>query len=208
MSAQVAITMRMKDMFFDRAAVQNRMTAANRKALSRAGAFIRRRARSRLRRRKNPSAPGQSPSVHSTSNVATLKNILFAYEPRRESLVVGPVALHQINATGFDLRSQTVPQIHEFGGAVSIREWRFVALGNRGEWWDKYSSSAKFSGVWRRRDQRWRNTARKRRKHTLQDLGVQTRTRVAAYPARPFMGPALEAELDNIPDAWAGTLGD
>ena len=36
----------------------------------------------RLRRRKRPSKPGESPSVHSTDRVATLKNILFGFDGR------------------------------------------------------------------------------------------------------------------------------
>ena len=81
MAQQFVMTMRMKDFFFDRQAVKGRMTKANRKALSKAGAFIRRRARSSLRRRKKSSEPGRPPSVHTSDRVATLKNILFAYEP-------------------------------------------------------------------------------------------------------------------------------
>jgi hypothetical protein len=117
-----AITMRMKDVFFDRAAVKNRMTKANRKALSKAGAFIRRRARSSLRRRKKPSPPGQPPSVHTNDRVATLKNVLFAYDPHNESLVVGPVKLNQKALLGPQLAGATVPQIQEFGARVKIRE--------------------------------------------------------------------------------------
>ena len=86
MTQSFNMTMRAKQLFFDRRLVQNRMSKANRKALSKAGAFIRRRARSSLRRRKRVSAPGQPPSVHSTDGVATLKNILFAYEPNLESV--------------------------------------------------------------------------------------------------------------------------
>jgi len=170
-----AITMRMKDVFFDRAAVKNRMTKANCKALSKAGAFIRRRARSSLRRRKKPSPPGQPPSVHTNDRVATLKNILFAYDPHSESLVVGPVKLNQKALLGPQLAGATVPQIHEFGARVKIRE---VKVG-RG----------------------WRTGKRRVRP------GQPVRVRAAVYAERPFMGPALEAEKDHIPDAWSGGVG-
>jgi hypothetical protein len=123
-----AITMRMKDVFFDRAAIKNRMTKANRKPLSKAGAFIRRRARSSLRRRKKRSEPGQPPSVHTSDRVATLKNILFAYEPQAETLVVGPVRLNRQAVLGPQLDSATVPQVHEFG---AMGGYLFVGAARR-----------------------------------------------------------------------------
>jgi hypothetical protein len=208
-AGQFAISFRMHDFFFDRRFVADRMRRANRQALSKAGAFIRTRARTSLRRRKKSSPPGRPPSVHSTDGVATLKNILFAYEPHGQSLVVGPVALNQVNQSWIDMRSRTVPQVLEFGDVLTVHEWRFAEPENKQKWagWDKYTSSAKFSSEWRRRDRRWRNVARRRRRHTLSDLGVQTRSRRAIYRPRPFMGPALEAEKDHIPDAWVGSLG-
>lgn len=174
MTQPFAITMRMKDVFFDRAAVKNRMTKANRKALSKAGAFIRRRARSSLRRRKKQSPPGQPPSAHTSDRVASLKNILFAYEPNSESLVVGPVKLNRKALLGPQLGGATVPQVHEFGATVKIRE---VKVGKG-----------------------WRSGVRRVRP------GQPIRVRAAVYAERPFMGPALDAEKDHIPDAWAGSV--
>jgi hypothetical protein len=175
MAKQFAMTMRMKDFFFDKQSVKSRMSKANRKALSKAGAFMRRRARSSLRRRKKSSAPGQPPSVHTSDRVATLKNILFAYEPQTESLVVGPVKLNQKTLLGPQLGDATVPQVHEFGATVKVRE---VKVGKG-----------------------WRSGIRRVRP------GQPVRVRAATYPERPFMGPALEAEKDNIPDAWSGSVG-
>jgi hypothetical protein len=170
------LSLRMRDFFFDRQAIVDRLSQANRRALSKVGAFLRRRARSSLRRRKSPSPPGNPPSVHSDDNVATLKNILFAYEPEHESLVVGPVALNQRFYIGPQLGSATVPQLQEFGSRVRVRE---VQIGQK---W--------FSGIRRVRP------------------GQKTRVRAAKYPPRPFMGPALEAERQNIPEAWAGTVSN
>jgi hypothetical protein len=176
MARQFAVTMRMKDFFFDRDVIKDRMTTANRKALSRVGAFIRRRARSSLRRRRKPSQPGRPPSVHTADRVATLKNILFAYEPQAESLVIGPVKLNQKALLGPQLGDLTVPQVLEFGANVRVRETK---VGKR---W--------VTGVRRIRP------------------GQPVRVRSASYPERPFMGPALQAEQDHIPDAWSGQLGD
>ena len=180
-----SIGMHMTDYFFDRQTVIERMSKANLKALSRAGAFIRQRARTSLRRRKSTSAPGSPPSVHSADRIATLKNILFALDRQQNSLVVGPVLLNQVEDSWIDLGRTTVPQLHEFGDIVRILEWS----------WDG-------GRTWSRRDRRFRHTSRKRKEvyHFIE------RRRRARYQARPFMGPALEAERKNIPDAWAGTL--
>jgi len=176
MPAQLEITMHMKRFFLDRREVAKRMSEANRRALSKVGAFVRRRARSKLRRRKRTSRPGESPSVHSKDSVATLKNILFVYDPAQEVLVVGPVKLGGTRSTGVQLGNATVPQVMEFGGAASIRE---VRVGKH-----------------------WLSSVRRVRP------GQPARVRRAKYAPRPFMGPALEAEVaaGTIPKAWAGSV--
>lgn len=121
MAKDYTVSMGMKDFFFDRQEVKGRMTKANRKAISKAGAFIRRRARSSLRRRKKSSEPGRPPNVH-TDRVATPKNILVAYEPQSESLVVGAVKLDRQTLLGPQQGNATVPQVHDFGATVRIRE--------------------------------------------------------------------------------------
>lgn len=76
-----------KAAFFDRAAVADRVDPAVRKAFSRFGAFVRRRAKSSIRKRKAVSEPGKPPSSH----VGTLKKfILFSYDAAAKSVVVGP----------------------------------------------------------------------------------------------------------------------
>lgn len=177
MAKQLEMTMRMKDLFFDRRAVTDRMGKANARAVSKAGAFIRRRARSSLRRRKKTSAAGSTPSVHSSDSVATLKNILFAYDKSNESLVVGPVGLNQKNAQSSG-EFITIPQLMEFGGELSILE----VSTNKGQTWWRADQ--------RRNPREWEIFRRRR----------------ASYAARPFMGPSLEAEKDHIPDAWSGSL--
>lgn len=112
------VTMKATRLFFDQKKVLQAIGKANAKALSKAGAFVRRGARSSIRRRKAVSAPGSPPSAHSTDKVATIKNILFAYEPRSRSVVVGPVLLNGRRQAG------VVPETLEFGGAVAIHEKR------------------------------------------------------------------------------------
>jgi hypothetical protein len=147
------VKMTVKNLFFDRAMVVREIGKINAAALSKAGAFVRRRARSSMRRRKKASTPGSPPSAHSTDTVATLKNILFAYDRQRQSVVIGPVRL---NGSG-----GSVPALHEFGGTQTVRRFR---------------------------RQNGRN---------------QLIPKLAHYPPRPFMGPALKAEAHNFPNLWA-----
>lgn len=131
-------------MFFDRAAVQKLMDAKTAKALSRAGAFIRRRARSSIRTRKRISEPGNPPSSH----VGDLKRLIwFAYEPSTQSVVIGPMRFKQGEA----------PSLLEFGGKAVRR-------------------------------------------------GIGGKKVLATYRPRPFMGPAMEKELANLPSHWAKSV--
>jgi hypothetical protein len=138
------ITAKTKNFFFDRAAVRSMMDAKTAKALSRAGAFIRQRARTSIRSRKKISEPGQPPSSH----VGELKRrIWFAYEPATQSVVIGPMRFKQGEAPG----------LLEFGGQATRQR-------RNGE---KY---------------------------------------VATYRPRPYMGPAMEKELPNLPSHWAKSV--
>jgi len=98
-----------KGLFFDSKKVQSATTKAERRVLSRFGAYVRRSAGSSIRKRKRTSAPGQPPSSHTG-----LLNqfIFFAYEPRRRSVVIGPVRLNHKSG-------EALPAL-EHGGPVRI----------------------------------------------------------------------------------------
>jgi phage gpG-like protein len=130
------VSMRLKDVFFDRPAVRNALKAPTKKALSKAGAFIQRRARSSMRRKsaairrkgkivgfreRTPSPAGSPPFAWSRDKFATLKNILFGYDENRESVIVGPV--------GFGRKE--VPALHEFGGTAKRTRIKFRRRGGR-----------------------------------------------------------------------------
>jgi len=98
-----------KGLFFDQPTVINAVDRAERKVLSRFGAFVRRGARSSIRKRKSSSQPGSPPSSH----VGLLKrNIFFVYESQRSNVVIGPILLNK----GTD-----APAILEHGGSVTRR---------------------------------------------------------------------------------------
>lgn len=89
--------------------MQRAVSRAERKVLSRFGAYVRQDARSRIRRRKRPSRAGESP----TNQTGLLKrNIFFVYDEARRSVVIGPIRLN---------RGTDAPATLEHGGVVVIR---------------------------------------------------------------------------------------
>ena len=76
-----------KGLFFDRQPVLNAVSRSERRVLSKFGAFVRRGARSSIRKRKSVSEPGSPPSSHTG---LLRKMIFFVYEPARASVVIGP----------------------------------------------------------------------------------------------------------------------
>ncbi len=98
--------------FFDRAVVQNATTVAERKVLSRFGAFVRQRAKTSIRPRANPSPPGSPPSSH----VGLLRqHLYFAWDRDRRSVVIGPVRLNKGQGD--------TPPLLEYGGTAMRRRW-------------------------------------------------------------------------------------
>ena len=105
------IEMRIKTLFFDTPKVRRAVDSAKRKVLSKAGAFIRTRARSSIRKRKASAPPGSPPCSH----VGTLKRLIyFGYDPQADSVVVGP---EKFGDTG-------APGTLEFGGTTLVRRRR------------------------------------------------------------------------------------
>lgn len=78
------------DWFFDRAAVAEKLDPAVRRALSKFGAYVRRRAQTSIRPRKGTSRPGQPPHSHAG---LLRKFIFFSYDRASESVVIGPTLL-------------------------------------------------------------------------------------------------------------------
>lgn len=77
------------DMFLDRREVQQRVDAADRRGLMRAGAAVRLTARRSIRKRKSISQPGKPPHSHE----GTLRRLIFfAFDRDAESVVIGPLA--------------------------------------------------------------------------------------------------------------------
>ena len=104
------IRFEMTQLFFDSKKVRRAVDRTTRRVLSKFGAFVRRTARSSIRKRKKPSSPGAPPSSH----IGLLKKfIFFGYEPAKRSVVIGPVRLSQKG------RGEA-PHLLEYGGAAKI----------------------------------------------------------------------------------------
>ena len=212
------VTYRVKEFFFDRLAVINAMDKKTRTVLRHAGGLTRKIARNSMRRRKASSPAGQPPSAHSKDKVATLKNILYAYDGRW-SVIVGPVGLNQKNEVpGVGLQPGVVPATQEFGGTIGHLE-KFVpftvggairAFGPvRGREYVREFGTLNESAARKiykesfphRHDRRlggiWVPISRKRRNR------FKMRVRRATYPPRPYMRPALAKAAAKFPELYA-----
>ncbi len=99
-------------MFFTTTAVRRAVDKGTRAVLSKAGAFVRQRARSLIRPRKRSARPGEPPSSH----LGLLRRfIYFGYDQGKKSVVIGPAKLNQRNPYG----DTTVPEVLEVGGTVT-----------------------------------------------------------------------------------------
>ena len=95
---------------FDRPAVMDAMERKEKRALSRAGSYIRKSARQSIRKTKKASQPGEPPRSH--SNEPNLRTILFAYDPKMATVIAGPVKLSGSKANNL------VTETMEHGGTV------------------------------------------------------------------------------------------
>lgn len=104
--------------FFDRKTVIDAVELAERKQLSKAGAFVRRRARSSIRlagKRGSSSKPGKPPKTPRGTPQRYKDTIFFGYDKRRGSVVIGPSSR---------FGDGKVPSILEFGGSMNVKNRR------------------------------------------------------------------------------------
>lgn len=102
----LSVKLEVKQLFFDRDRVIRATDRAQRRALTRIGGFTRTTARRSIRKRKGKSSPGKPPHSHSGE---LRDGIFFVYEPRSQSVVIGPVGF----GTG-------VPEVLEYGGNITV----------------------------------------------------------------------------------------
>lgn len=218
----IAVSMRIKDVFLDRWAVEQRVDKAKLAVLSKAGAHVRTRARSKLRRRKRTSVRGEAPSVHAKSGekVRTLRFILFGLADDN-TVFVGPVGFNQKRQVGGEWRSGTVPNTLEFGRrGVGVRE-KLENLaapsvrprgGRKPGKKRRQLSEAQIAAIRRKRvealaKERYEPGVKWVPIGKRQPLpGQPVRVRMTNYEERPFMRPSLEEEAPNFPGLFHNSL--
>lgn len=102
-----------KELFFDRKKVTDAVERGKRLALSKAGSFVRTRARSITGKPSTKSSdPGRPPKRH----VGLLHDLIyFAYSPENSAVDIGPVFLNSTIGKG------EAPHALEFSGDVTIK---------------------------------------------------------------------------------------
>jgi hypothetical protein len=176
------VDLRMRRFFFDRARTLNYIDQRKAKFLTKGGLYTRQAGRKLLgspSKKSRPRPAGKPPRIHTTDERVTLRNILYHYDRHNDSVIVGPVGLNQVNTNTATLSSNTVPEIHEFGLEVLIREVSY----NKGKTW-------------------WRRDLR-----TTRRPWYRYRDRRAKYPERKFMEPALKKTVQRVPELFGFDLG-
>jgi hypothetical protein len=188
--------------FFNSKAVQDMMDAKTHAALSRAGAFIRRTAQHSMKfnKRGKPSSPGAPPRYH-TRGFSLRESIMFSYDPRTQSVVVGPMFRGE--------RTGKVGKLHEFGGTRPPPNFTYAGIlwemrrGGYGPLVIDADGKPITALLWSTRQvaRAWLNVHQleKAKDITL----IPTTGQLRSYPARPFMAPALRINLPKIAPQWA-----
>lgn len=107
------VTRSAKNWFFDKPFVTRCVDSLTANALAAAGSKIRSRAKNTIYKRDRPSRPWNPPNRHVPKDAyASLRNIWFAFDPIRKSVVVGPLLVWN----KFD---PPVPERMEYGYSAS-----------------------------------------------------------------------------------------
>lgn len=184
--------------FFDRPGVIARVKKGTKSALSKAGAFVRQRAKTSIKpARKSVTRDSKTgkfvagaqaqpvPGKPPRSIKGTLRRLIFfGYDANSESVFVGPKLTTGSNS------NPTNPEVLEKGGTVTRR--RSVTKPKR-----KAPPA---------------QAASYRAKILAGEVApppkaeTKTETYQAKYRQFPYMGPALEAEKDNFPELFTDTV--
>ena len=216
-------------MFFSSRFVKDRVDAATRKNLSKAGAYVRTDAKRSIRKRSwrmPPAPPGKPPF----SRTGLLKKfIFFRFDPRSMSVVVGPYKLPKMG---------TAPEALEYGGNSSKPQ--YTPKQREGmEMTDKQRETLRYYGIaptmskyaatrtiaalkeskWRKggRDKKTGKylgggaTAAMKKAKTGNDLrfgtdGKLINKKSVYVRAHPYMNPALKRQASQMPRLWRNSV--
>lgn len=185
-----------KRRFFDRAHAESVLSKGEKHFLASSGAYIRKvaiRSLKRVGKKGQPSRPGTSPKHRMPGDSEALRKIEFRLNEDDKSVDIGPVHLPRTRT------NPTTPQLHEFGGTIGKFEWRLSPKGDTA-WMFEPQNAAKYANL-SRAIKRWKSYQAKvndkgikfgkKKPKLASDFALTVEKRQAAYPARPFMNPAL-----------------
>lgn len=212
-------TIKVKELFFDRAAVIKAVGRAAARNLARSGALLMRIARNSMRYSKKSAPPGQPPRAHKP-NPLLRKLLFFSFDPGTESVVVGPerigkgVAPALMEYGGEETVLNTRRRLRKVGDGGEIRTsaaavgrdaaGRFVAMANGAT-----SKVVKDTLLGKRvvvTYTKLRTQAEADRSNQIQERlygPMRVRSQIAA---RPYMGPALEKARPSLTQLWANSV--
>lgn len=163
------------------AQVEKKMMQKASRALVRAGSYVRKVARSSIKRSPESSRPGEPP--HTRRGVLK-RSILYAAEDDRKSVYVGPSFMDM----------GVIGGLHERGGRnISPKKPRVYKMGNMGP--IREESGAQTVGDLPHA--RLKTSDMVRKANELSEKYTKSNAN-AKYPSRPFIGPALEKSRDKI----------
>ena len=171
-----------KHYFFDKEIIKRKLTKAERKALSRHGASIRKEAKSSMKTKPigQHSPPGQPPFRHNVTGALLWRHLYFLYNPQSSSVIVGPEKLsgHKGDAPHTqEYGNYTITRPIGLNRKVLKRVQRMGRLGKK-KFWKEYWESAKDAG------------------------------RNVFTEARPYMRPALAKEMHTarLSEVWSNIV--
>lgn len=199
--------------------VRRAMRRATFKNLGHAGASLRLAARRLIRTRQTSSEPGTPPN---TRKGALRNSILYAVEGDH-TVVIGPAAhlisdvarVHEHGGTQRprSLRGKTREQLLASGTNWELHVGGHGPIGNdQGTVYIRFTTPAQVARslayIESATPDNFGNTRKARRQAEKRRLraAVAAQGGIATYPARPFMGPALQQNRDRLPALWANSV--
>ncbi|WP_436716595.1 hypothetical protein U8335_04075 [Roseiconus lacunae] len=168
----------------DTAEVSRAVGAANARALNKAGGRIRKIARNSIpfrKRRTTTSKPNKPPNAHRRGK--GIKTILYGYDRRSHSLVVGFAKLGGVSG-------DDVPRTLEAGGTARIKTQAPAPRRRR-----------------KRKGQRQRSTTERAAiRRYYQNKRATRKTKTVRIAKRPTMFPALQKEAPTLAGLWDGEV--
>lgn len=232
-STNFDLSFKVKNLFFDKAAVKAMMDGKTREALSKAGAWVKvtaqrsmryvtslGRQQGQMQRGKRtrlyvPVGSGAGEPPHAIRGHSYIRDFLFySYDPANRSVVVGPVRLPGTVVN--------VPALHEYGGTQTLKARKVrtflagkygpIRIGGRPCMTSHTVTNARgwpilvtFAKL--------RSAAQVDAANRIEvDLNTTSagvkpgETYLARYLPRPFMAPALAAARSSLPQFWATAI--